>query len=226
MWEGIRRTHGAPPAQATPLMPPTCSTSSTPARPPAPGAPAADHPNPTWPAPGTGPCCWSGSSPPCDAANSPPYPGPRRRAPRRVGHHPAPVQDQPHRGAHRTGRPAPRRQPRPLPGHRPAPWPQLAGITQGPVLRPVARTTRPCPRRFTPNPSTPSSKQAIARAGLDPTPYSAHSLRAGFVTYAHLRGATDRAIAHQTRHRSLATVGTYVRIPQAWTDNAATTLGL
>lgn len=44
-------------------------------------------------------------------------------------------------------------------------------------------------------------QQAVARAGLDPTRYSAHSLRAGFVTYAHLRGASDRAIAHQTRHR-------------------------
>jgi site-specific recombinase XerD len=69
-------------------------------------------------------------------------------------------------------------------------------------------------------------QNAVARAGLDPTPYSAHSLRAGFVTYAHLRGASDRAIAHQTRHRSLATLGGYVRIHTAWTDNAATPLGL
>ena len=41
-----------------------------------------------------------------------------------------------------------------------------------------------------------------------------------------LRGATDRAIAHQSRHRSLATLGGYVRIHNAWTDNAATSLGL
>ena len=40
-----------------------------------------------------------------------------------------------------------------------------------------------------------------------------------------LRGASDRAIAHQTRHRSLATLGAYVRIHHAWTDNAATALG-
>jgi integrase len=56
--------------------------------------------------------------------------------------------------------------------------------------------------------------------------YSAHSLRAGFVTYAHLRGASDRAIAHQTRHRSLASIGTYVRVENAWLDNAALDLGL
>jgi hypothetical protein len=51
-------------------------------------------------------------------------------------------------------------------------------------------------------------------------------LRAGFVTFAHLRGASDRAIAHQTRHRSLATLGAYVRVETAWQDNAATQLGL
>lgn len=68
-------------------------------------------------------------------------------------------------------------------------------------------------------------QQATARAGLDGN-YGAHSLRAGFVTYAHLRGACDRAVAHQTRHRSLASVGTYIRIHTAWEDNAATQLRL
>ena len=52
-----------------------------------------------------------------------------------------------------------------------------------------------------------------------------HSLRAGYATYAQ-RGASDRAIAHQTRHRSRATVGAYVQLYEAWTDNAATMLGL
>lgn len=69
-------------------------------------------------------------------------------------------------------------------------------------------------------------QNAVARADIDPLPYCAHSLRVGFITYAHLRGASDRAIAHQSRHRSLATIGGYVRTNNAWTDNAATTLGL
>lgn len=51
-------------------------------------------------------------------------------------------------------------------------------------------------------------------------------LRVGFVTYAHLRGANGRAIAHQARHRSLATLGQYVRLHEAWQDNAATQVGL
>lgn len=55
---------------------------------------------------------------------------------------------------------------------------------------------------------------------------SAHSLRAKFITYAHLRGSSDRAVAHQTRHRSLASLTGYIRVHDAWVDNAATELNL
>ncbi|CAA9420258.1 MAG: hypothetical protein AVDCRST_MAG66-2598 [uncultured Pseudonocardia sp.] len=105
-------------------------------------------------------------------------------------------------------------------------WTEAAAITEGPVFRPVSKGNRPLPRRLHAESINDLVQAAIARAGIDPAPYSAHSLRAGFVTFAHLRGASDRAIAHQTRHRSLATVGTYIRLQQAWDDNAATMLGL
>jgi hypothetical protein len=36
-------------------------------------------------------------------------------------------------------------------------------------------------------------QKAVTRAGMDAGAYSAHGLRAGFVAYAHLRGASDRA---------------------------------
>lgn len=104
-------------------------------------------------------------------------------------------------------------------------WTEAAGITGGPLLRPVSKGNRALSRRLNPDSANLLVQQAVARAGLDPLPYSAHSLRAGFVTYSHLRGASDRAIAHQTRHRSLATLGRYVRIHEAWVDNAATQLG-
>ena len=105
-------------------------------------------------------------------------------------------------------------------------WRQAAGIEEGPLLRAVGRDNHAKDRRMHPESINAVVQGAIARAGIDPGPYSAHSLRAGFVTYAHLRGASDRAIAHQSRHRSLSSVGTYVRIHSAWADNAATTLGL
>ncbi|MGH3365938.1 MAG: site-specific integrase [Nocardioidaceae bacterium] len=105
-------------------------------------------------------------------------------------------------------------------------WLDAAAITDGPVLRPISKGNRALPRHLHPESINDLVQAAVHRVDPDATGYSAHSLRAGFVTYAHLRGASDRAIAHQTRHRSLATVGTYVRIEEAWADNAATQLGL
>ena len=105
-------------------------------------------------------------------------------------------------------------------------WLHLGGIHTGPLFQGVSKANKPTGRGLHPESINALVQDAITRAGLDAAGYSAHSLRAGFVTYAHLRGASDRAIAHQTRHRSLATIGDYVRIHNSWTDNAATALGL
>lgn len=105
-------------------------------------------------------------------------------------------------------------------------WLDAAEITAGPVLRKISKGNRVQPRSLHPESVNALVQSAVARARIGGGPYTAHSLRAGFVTYAHLRGASDRAIAHQTRHRSLATIGTYVRVENAWQDNAATQLGL
>lgn len=47
-------------------------------------------------------------------------------------------------------------------------------------------------------------KARAAQAGLDPSAYSGHSLRAGFATAAAAAGIEERAIAKVTRHRSTA----------------------
>jgi integrase len=105
-------------------------------------------------------------------------------------------------------------------------WLDAATITDGPVFRKVSTGNRVLARPLHPESVNKRVQVAVERAGLTDGPYSAHSLRAGFVTYAHLRGASDHAIAHQTRHRSLASVSTYVRVHQAWDNNAATMLGI
>lgn len=109
-------------------------------------------------------------------------------------------------------------------------WLDAAQISDGAVFRPVSKGNRALERRLTPAAINDLVQAATLRAGLVTEPgtprYSAHSLRAGFVTYAHQRGATDRAIAHQTRHKSMHTIGGYIRTDTAWDDNAATDLGL
>lgn len=105
-------------------------------------------------------------------------------------------------------------------------WLDLAAVTTGPILRKVSTGNRVLDQPLHPESINNLVQAATARAGLPGGPYSAHSLRAGFVTYAHLRGATDRAIAHQTRHRSMDTITTYIRVDDVFTDNAVLQIGL
>lgn len=227
VWEGVRRTHGAPPEQATPLMPPELFDVLD-------ACPSVK--------------AWRTRGRPAE----PDLAGARDRALLLVGfvaalrrselaaltvdqvaEHPnglvltLPRSKTNPTGEHvelvvlpRAGNPAR------CPVIALTRWQQLAGHDAGPLLRAVGKGNRAGLGALHPESINTLVQKAVARAGLDPSPYSAHSLRAGFVTYAHLRGASDRAIAHQTRHRSLATLGTYVRVQQAWTDNAATILGL
>jgi integrase len=227
VWEGIRRTHGAPSDQSAPLMPPelldvleACPTTKT------------------WATPGR--------APETDMA------GARDRALLLVGFVGAlrrselvaldweDVNDHPQGlvvtiARSKTNQEGTEPELVVLPiGPNPArcpvralrTWAALAGITAGPVFRPVSTGNRAVARRLSAQTVNYLVQGAIKRAGIDPLPFSAHSLRAGFVTYAHLRGASDRAIAHQTRHRSMVALGQYVRLHEAWQDNAATQLGL
>ncbi len=227
VWEGIRRLHGAPPDQATPLMPPelwhvldACPTQRM----------WADRRRPPDPS-------LAGARDRCLLLVG--FVAALRRSELtaltvdQVRPHPngyllaLPRSKTNQRGEHDELVILPRAgDPRHCPVTAIDHWLTLAGHTTGPLLRPVSKGNRATDRSLSPASITTLVQAAVTRAGIDSTGYSGHSLRAGFVTYAHLRGASDRAIAHQTRHRSLATIGTYTRIESAWTDNAATVLGL
>ncbi|MGH9268488.1 MAG: site-specific integrase [Acidimicrobiales bacterium] len=108
-------------------------------------------------------------------------------------------------------------------------WLDAAGIADGPVFRPVPRGgKRALPRGIDEGAINRAVQRACIRAalGLDGRRFSAHSLRAGLAPYASQRGASDRAIAHQTRHRLLGSLDQNIRHETAWTDNAATALDL
>lgn len=69
-------------------------------------------------------------------------------------------------------------------------------------------------------------KRYATRAGLDPTAFAGHSLRAGFATQAALGGASDREIMRQGRWSNPTTVHRYIRTANPLDDNAVTRLGL
>lgn len=56
--------------------------------------------------------------------------------------------------------------------------------------------------------------------------YSAHSLRASFVTIAKLNGADDSQIMQQTKHRTRTMIDRYTRVQEVVKHNAAMKLGL
>ena len=69
-------------------------------------------------------------------------------------------------------------------------------------------------------------KRSAGAAGLDPAAVAGHSLRSGFATSAASAGASERAIAKQTGHKSLQVLRGYIRDGNLFRENAATMVGL
>jgi hypothetical protein len=69
-------------------------------------------------------------------------------------------------------------------------WLSSAGTTSGPVFRRMGRGGRVFPEALTPFSIGQIVKRFVEAAGLDPSEYGGHSLRAGFITSAVENGAS------------------------------------
>ena len=69
-------------------------------------------------------------------------------------------------------------------------------------------------------------KQHAENAGLDPEEYSAHSLRAGFITQAIRAGKPERRVKEHSGHASWETFNQYVKEAGTFQDNPAEDIGL
>lgn len=118
-------------------------------------------------------------------------------------------------------------------------WLDAAGISEGPVFRPVSRSGRvrghirretsddvgtsrvpSSPPRLTTQAVADIIKRHLEAAGLDPALFGAHSLRAGFITTAAERGADLARIMDVSGHRDPRTVVGYIRRANAFKDHA------
>ncbi|MCJ2034734.1 site-specific integrase [Methylobacterium sp. J-068] len=105
-------------------------------------------------------------------------------------------------------------------------WLDAAGITDGPVFRPVSRSgrVRGLANLATPRLTTQSVADIVKRyataAGLDASTFGAHSLRAGYITTAAERGADLARIMDQSGHRDPRTVVGYIRRANAFKDHS------
>jgi integrase len=104
-------------------------------------------------------------------------------------------------------------------------WLTISGLTAGPLWRGVDRWNNLSSERLSTRGVTRAIRRAVARTEMDPEHLSSHSLRAGFATSAAAAGASERSIAAQTRHRSMATLRRYIRLATAFDDNAVDRVG-
>jgi len=89
-------------------------------------------------------------------------------------------------------------------------WLEAACITSGPVFRPIYNG-HVIERRVHPTVGPRALKKYAEIAGFDPTLYSGHSLRAGFITEAANAGVDTLALMGHSRHRTTKQLREYVR---------------
>ena len=98
-------------------------------------------------------------------------------------------------------------------------WLIVASLATGPVFRAVDRYGHLRDGRLSGRAVARIVKRCAAKAGLDSSQFSGHSLRAGFATSAAVAGVPERAILKQTGHKSTKMVRRYIRDGQLFRDN-------
>jgi site-specific recombinase XerD len=99
-------------------------------------------------------------------------------------------------------------------------WLRAAEITDGPVFRSIRRGGHVQDGRLTDRSVATIVKAHAENAGLDPSMFSGHSLRAGFLTSAAKNGASLFKMMHSSRHRSVETLAGYIRDEELFKDHA------
>jgi integrase len=105
-------------------------------------------------------------------------------------------------------------------------WLDATGVSKGPIFRTVWPGGQVDNRRLHPVTVSRIVKRAAETLGKDPSEFSGHSLRRGFVTEAAKAGAGLHAIAQQTGHKSMKVLESYIADETIFEGNAVHDLGL
>jgi integrase len=97
-------------------------------------------------------------------------------------------------------------------------WINASGIVDGPVFRPIDRRGRTSLAAVSADAVSVILKRRMKETGCDPSDYSGHSLRAGFVTEAVNAGIPTWKIRRQTGHSSDAMLDRYIRQAEVFSD--------
>lgn len=88
-------------------------------------------------------------------------------------------------------------------------WLEAARIEKGTIFRAIDRWGNVSKRALDPKAINDIVKQRAEMAGLDPTEFSAHGLRSGYLTEAANRGVSLPEAMEQSRHRSVQQASEY-----------------
>ena len=102
-------------------------------------------------------------------------------------------------------------------------WIEAAGITSGPLFRPVSKSDRALARKLSPDAIRTILRHRLVLAGLPENYATPHGLRAGFLTQAALDGAPLAAAMKLSLHRSAIQAQKYYADVEI-TENPATDL--
>jgi integrase len=104
-------------------------------------------------------------------------------------------------------------------------WLEAAGLTEGPLFRPVSAADRALPRRLAPDALRRILRHRLHLAGLPADYATPHGLRAGFLTQAALDGAPLAAAMKLSLHRSAVQAQKYYADVEISDNPAADLLG-
>jgi integrase len=99
-------------------------------------------------------------------------------------------------------------------------WLDAAGISEGPIFRPVRKGGKVRDQRLTAKSVCDLVKSYADSVGLDGATFGAHSLRAGFLTSAARRGASVFKMRDVSRHKSMDVLQAYVRDANLFENHA------
>ena len=104
-------------------------------------------------------------------------------------------------------------------------WIERSGIASGPLFRAIDRWGKLKDRALTPQSVNLIVKQRCLAAGLDPSLYSAHGLRSGFLTEAARQGVPLPEAMRQSQHRSVQQAANYYNDAEQGASRAARLTG-
>lgn len=103
-------------------------------------------------------------------------------------------------------------------------WLDVSGIKEGAVFRAVDKGGNVADGQICTRTVADVIKHYAEKSGLDPSKYSGHSLRSGLVSSAAQQGVSSWVIRRQTGHKSDNMLSRYIRQSDIFRDNASGSL--